>query len=162
MKTVKISPPWIQYVNKINALFDRDKEVKLIYDNDNVELKLFVDDNDKAEAIAAILPSEKKFGNVTLKITVLPSNTDNSVSSVFVKAFKGNPVLKDVTVISDAFTNPVTYCVFEKTVVQYYDDNLGDPYGLKSTLYQDIANEIFEKHDGVLFCTAKTENSGWE
>ena len=159
MKTVKLSSPWVQYVNKINALFERDPEIKLVYDNDKVELKLFVEDNSKAEAITSILPAEKTFGNVILKITVVPANTEDSISARFTKAFKGNPILKDMIVVQDVFTNPVTYCVFEKKVVQYYDDNLGDPHGLKSTLYQDLASEIFEKHDGVLFCTANSTHN---
>lgn len=154
MKTLKLSTPWAQYVNALNALFEKDKEVKLVYDNDDVEVRLYVEDNSKAEAIASILPTEKKFGNVTLKITVLPANTNDSVASRFARAFKGNPVLKDVIEISDAFTNPITYFVLDRQVVQYFDDNLGDPHGLKSTLYQDLANSVFDNHDGVMFCTA--------
>ena len=159
MKTVKISPPWVQYVNELNALFEKDKEIKIVYDNDNLEVALYVEDNSKAEALSSILPSEKKFGSVTLKINVLPANTSDSIASKFAKAFKGNPILKDTIEVSDAFTNPITYFVFQKEVVQYYNDNLGDPYGLKSTLYQDIAKDVFENHDGVLFCTSKTDQN---
>ena len=39
--------------------------------------------------------------------------------------------------------NSFTYVVFEKEVVQYWNDNLGDINGLRSTLYQDLAKEIF-------------------
>ena len=162
MKTVKVSPPWVQYVNELNALFEKDKEIKIVYDNDNVEVKLFVDDSSKAEAIASILPEEKVFGNVTLKITVVPANTNDSVPMRFAKAFKGNPVLKDTITIPDAFSNPITYFVFAREVVQYFDDNLGDPHGLRSTLYQDLANDVFDKHDGVMFCTAKKSVTTYE
>lgn len=51
--------------------------------------------------------------------------------------------------------NSFTYVVFEKEVVQYWNDNLADYNGLTSTLYQDLAKEIFEDAnlDGVYFCT---------
>jgi hypothetical protein len=44
--------------------------------------------------------------------------------------------------------------VFEKKVVQFFNDQLDDINGNKSTLYQDIAKDVFEKHEGVYFCTA--------
>ena len=46
-------------------------------------------------------------------------------------------------------------CVFAKEVVQYWNDSLSDPYGKVSTLYQDIAKDIFEDTDGVMFCTGE-------
>ena len=38
----------------------------------------------------------------------------------------------------------MTYVVFKNCVVQFFNDNLNDCHGLISTLYQDIAAEIFE------------------
>ena len=44
-----------------------------------------------------------------------------------------------------------------KTVLcSIFCDNLNDPHGVMSTLYQDIASEIFEAADlpgGVAYCT---------
>jgi hypothetical protein len=50
-------------------------------------------------------------------------------------------------------TNPITYVIFKKEVVQYYDDNLGDAHGNRTTLYEQIANQIFEDREGIYFCT---------
>jgi hypothetical protein len=40
-----------------------------------------------------------------------------------------------------------TYVVFKNCVVQFFNDNLNDCHGIISTLYQDIAAEIFEDAD---------------
>ena len=37
----------------------------------------------------------------------------------------------------------VTYVVFKNCVVQFFNDNLNDCHGIVSTLYQDIASEVF-------------------
>lgn len=50
-------------------------------------------------------------------------------------------------------SNPIAYCSFKKEVVQYPADDLSSETGLKSTLYEDLAREIFENTDGVYFCT---------
>jgi hypothetical protein len=46
--------------------------------------------------------------------------------------------------------------VFVPEVVQYYTDNLGDINGFRTTLYQELAKELFgdsELSRGVYFCT---------
>lgn len=85
-------------------------------------------------------------------ITVVPSNNDVSKSDLFKAAFAGNPIVS-YTEHVDTMSNPMDFIVFEKEVVQYFDDNLGDLYGIRSTLYQDLANEVFEDHQGVFFNT---------
>jgi len=52
----------------------------------------------------------------------------------------------------------LTYVLFKNKVVQYFIDNIGDYNGMKSTLYEDIARDIFEDVDGVFFCTALPDN----
>ena len=49
--------------------------------------------------------------------------------------------------------NPITYVVFVNEVVQYFNDDLGDVYGQCSTLYQEIAKDVFGETEGVFFCT---------
>lgn len=159
MSDVKLSAPWIQYVNAVKALFEKDKEVDVVYDDDANLLKLFVEESSKAEALSELLPTEKNFAGVTLKINVIPANTKESAAMKFAKAFRGNPILKDTLTISEAFSNPLTYFIFAKEVVQYYNDDLSDPHGLRSTLWQVVANDVFDDHDGVIFCT-DSENLG--
>ena len=92
----KIAPPWIQYSNKIIALFGNDPEIKIEYSNDDVELKIRVANEIKADAIAKLLPHKKYFGNVTLTITIIPANDLESEATLYQNAFNGNPVFSFV------------------------------------------------------------------
>ena len=51
------------------------------------------------------------------------------------------------------YQRPITYVVFRNEVVQYYTDDLGDYFGMASTLYEDIARDLFSEVDGIYFCT---------
>ena len=81
MQNTTLSPPWLNYVNEIKALFGRDPEISILYDDNANEVKLYVEGGDKANALAIILPPEKHFGNVTLKITVVPANDGEQILS---------------------------------------------------------------------------------
>ena len=35
MARLKLSPPWVERYEMLNALFGNDKEIKVIYDEDN-------------------------------------------------------------------------------------------------------------------------------
>lgn len=159
MEKVKMSPPWYGYANQIMALFGEDPDICISKDFKEGEdpiLSLFVMNQRKAEAIEKLLPHEVDFGGVKLHIYVIPGNgiRDPKLAEIYRQAFEGNPVVKDIVVVSDVFTNPVAYVSFRKEVVQYYDDNLGDLHGNRSMLMQDIASEIFENcKEGILFCT---------
>ena len=158
MPKVNLSTPWVTYSRQIKALFSKDPEIKISYDDENLVLKLYVDNTEKAEALSKILPYEVAFGNVILKTEVIPANDLNdSMSELFRKAFKGNPIVKDIETVEGVFTNPLTYIAFENRVVQYWNDDLGDLNGLCSTLYQDIAKEVFSDCTGICFCTEKGE-----
>ena len=155
MARIKLSPPWNTFVRELEQLFKYDSEVHVVYDEDEQEVKLYVDTAGKAQALELLLPKTKEFGNVTLFITVVPANgtipikTDN----LFQTAFKGNGAFSFVKIVHGVFSNDLIYVVFKNKVVQYFNDDLGDIYGQKSTLYQEIAKNIFAEMEGVCFCT---------
>lgn len=95
-----------------------------------------------------------------MHITVIPSNENVSKSDIFKAAFAGNPIVS-YTEHVDTMSNPMDFIVFEKEVIQYFDDNLGDLFGIRSTLYQDLANEVFEDHPGVFFNTDIEESTSF-
>jgi hypothetical protein len=157
MGTTKLSPPWAIHYQKINAMFKDDPEVTIKYDEENKVIKLLVNNNEKAEALKKILPEKKEFGNVTLEIQVeFVLKEDQSQEDIFRKAFSGNPAFSSVQSV-DMFNNPITFVVFENKVVQFYSDNLMDINGYTSTLYQEIAKDIFNVPDYVYFCTESKE-----
>lgn len=152
---LKLSSPWITFCREVEALFANDSDITTRFSEDGTEIKLYVKGADKAEALEQILPTERTFGSVTVTINVIPDNTPVNKAMLFRKAFAGNKAFTDMITIDGVFTNPISYMVFKKEVVQFYNDDLGDINGNKSTLYQDIAKDIFEDTEGVCFCTDK-------
>lgn len=156
---LKLAPPWVTYVNEIKALFKDDKDIRVVYDNNRVEINIYVEKYEKARAIEEILPISKQFGNVELRIYVIPANVGNADLSnytrgqIFDAAFDGNPAYSFSVDIDSVFTNVLTYVVFTNKVVQFFNDNLNDVYGNMSTLYQEIASDVFETKGNVFFCT---------
>ena len=161
MTNVKMVSPWVEYYRKVEALFKEDPSVRTIFDDENTEVKLFVTGSAKADAISQLLPSEIEFGNVTLKITVIPSNEERNTVALIRDAFSGNPALTDIFTVHGVMANDINYVIFRKEVVQYWNDDLSDAHGVRSTLYQNLANEVIGEKDGVFFCTdTEYENVG--
>lgn len=153
MDKLNLSAPWITFVHEVQALFGEDPEIKIVFDNSECELKLYIDNQQKADALTQLLPSEKEFGNVTLKITVVPANdNDNSIVSLIVKAFDGNPVLSYVRSVSSVIGS-FNYAVFQPVVAQFFNDQLDDIHGNKSMLYQEIAKDVLGQQEGIFYCT---------
>lgn len=159
---LKISPPWVTYINKIQALFDGDPQIacNVNYASKNPEITLACSNGDKVTALMEILPTEIAFGNVVLKIGVdgIPSNrVFKTKKELFETAFYKNPAFAYAIspADEDAYWIDVTYVVFKNCVVQFFNDNLNDCHGIISTLYQDIAEEILTGNavNGVYFNT---------
>lgn len=167
MAKLKLSPPWVVYYRKLSAFFKEDPEVRITYDEIEQEIKLYVDNAEKAVALEKLLPHEQNFGNVTLYITVVPANktTFDSVkvaystsSSDIIQICFNNKAVVGVKVVDGIMTNRITFVIFKKEVVQWFSDDIGDWHGICSTLYQDLAKEIFGNIDGVFFCTDNEMN----
>ena len=151
---LKLSPPWIEYSLKVNAIFGGDPDVDVKFDDaaGSVKtLKLYVKGDDKASAIEELMPSEVTFGDVTVKVAVIPSNKLNHVDLIK-RAFNGNPALSYIK-SKELFGRDVTYVVFKKEVVQFNNDDLGDINRMESTLYEDLAREVFKENSYIYYCT---------
>ena len=157
-KNVKLSPPWVTFAHEVQALFAEDTEIKVMYDDSSYTLKLFVDNSDKAAALAKLLPEKKEFGNVTLTIEIVPANlNDASVDEIFSKAFAGNPALS-MAISYDTPFGKVNYAVFQKKVIQFFNDQMDDINGNKSMLFQDIAKDVFGLDHEIFYCTEASGN----
>lgn len=156
MAKLNLSSPWVIFYREIEALFSYDWQVHVIYDEDTNVIKLYVDNPTKADALSKLLPTEKDFGNVTLYIEIIPMNSEyvsGVCGNVFDVAFDGNPIVSYVQEISGIFSNPLLYIVFRNEVVQYFNDSLGDIHGICSTLWQEIAKDVFVPMANVYYCT---------
>ena len=161
MARVNILSPWGEYYKKIDAFFKYDDDVRVIFDETNDVIKLYVAKNKKAAALSKILKPEKEFGNITVRVEVIPPNGVflKSIGLVDIKdAFYGNGALCKIEQI-DAFGLSAAYIVFDKVVVQFFNDDLSDYNGMKSTLYENIAEDIFDVGAGIFFCTDTKDSS---
>lgn len=157
MARLGLAAPWVIFYREIEAMFVDDPEVRVIYDEEHNEIKLYVNNGAKADALSTLLPQVKTFGNVELKITVIPANDHVKYflneGNIYETAFEGNPALSYIRIVGGIFSNDIVYIVFVNKVVQYYSDDLGDVNGMTSTLYQEIAKDIFGEREGIFFCT---------
>ena len=150
---LKLSPPWITYVHELEALFDPDPQIAFNTDfnteeGPSVTLAVAESAGDKATAIANLLPEERYFGNIVLKINVDGKFTNRAFTTakeLFETAFEGNPVFAyAVAPAQEGYWYPnITYVVFKNCVVQFFNDNLNDCHGIVSILYEDIADDVF-------------------
>lgn len=159
MSKLKLASPWATCFRQFKAFFQKDPDVRVIFDEDTPSIKIYAEDKTKAEALAYLIPTSKQFGNVTLQITIIPANgasinngTYTSIRSAIVDALKCNKAVVGLQPVESAGFSAL-YVLFAREVVSYFNDNLGDLNGMTSTLYQDLANEIFQNHNGVFFCT---------
>ena len=151
---LNLSAPWVTYYRKLEALFGKDPDIRVEYDEDEIEVKMYVENATKADAITQLLPAEKAFGGIVLKITVIPANKlTASRADLIATAFEGNPVYSYGVTVDGVSSNPFNYVVFKNEVVQFYNDQLNDVNGNISTLYQDIAKEVLGESEGIYFCT---------
>ena len=149
MPTVNLSSPWTELYREFQAMFEQDKEIKIVFDEREYTLKLYVASEKKYNALNQLLYRERVFGNIKMKIIVVPPNGSKleaekkPLDVLYTEAFEGNPALSFARSV-EALVGSFCYVVFENKVVQYFNDNIGDVYGQCSTLYQEIAKDIFD------------------
>lgn len=165
MARVNLTAPWITYYRELQELFKYNVKIKMVFDEAEMLIKIYVSDLDTATALSELLPSEKEFGNVALKIDVYPANDKlvafattigekHNKKELIKNAFKDNDIVSYMWDVSEVIPGlNIFYVVFENKVVQYYTDTLSDPHGLTSTLYENIARDVFGDIQGVYFCT---------
>lgn len=150
-KELKLVSPWENFYKEIQIMFEDDIDIDVVILDNVKTVKLYVDSATKADALMTLLPTEKVFGDLTVKIAVIPPNNQTK-ADVFARAFEGNPIFMDAAEARD-----FNYIFFRKKVVQYWNDNMGDGHGITSTLYQNIAKDVFGEIPGVFYCTSTEE-----
>lgn len=154
-KDIKTSAPWYTYYRKVDALFGEDPDIEVKFNDSIMKLSIYVNGEEKADAISHLLPKAVTFGNIPMAIDVIPTNKECTKVDYLKRAFSGNPVFSKIFQVPVEMTqsNLMSYCIFRNNVVQFWNDNLGDPHGNVSTLYETIARDIFGEFQGIFYCT---------
>lgn len=169
MEPLKLSAPWTTFYRELCALFEKDKEIGIMYDEKMAIIELYCSNKEKADALAMILPVGKYFGNVSISVQVIPPNENEAKfggviddfvkADIFYKAFKGNPVFISAQSIDlDIMSNPMTFVEFASKPVQFFNDDISSMHGVSTKLLQDVANDIFDLN-GVFFSTVLLEET---
>lgn len=155
---LRLQPPWNTYVSKIKAMFENDPEIRIEYNesNSNPTVTMYVENSTKADALQQLLGIEKKFGNISLAITIVPANKEFSNQIEILKAaLNGNPIVTQIETY-DVFGSEMTFCEFRKEVIQFPNDDCSDLNGNFNGLAEDLAREIFVGaiNPQINYCTA--------
>lgn len=153
--------PWNTYCSYLKAIFSGDPEVGVgdvrIPKEDDPEPTVYTIPIDctnqiKAHALDLILNKEIDMGNIKLKVDL--NCTDYNPESVYEAAFNGNPHYSQFITLDTPIMGTQQYCVMNKEVIQFYNDDLSDPWGNYNGLAADIM-KIITKSEGahVNFCT---------
>lgn len=152
---VKLSAPWDIFFKQIFELFRYDNDIAVTHtEDDPYRITILVNSEDKYNALLQLMPTEKEFGNVTVSIDIVPSNKEKSDRELLETLFKGNQVFSKVVSSKLPTGDAINFAMFKPYVVQYYADNLRDPYGNNNELYADIAREVFGSRDNLQYSTA--------
>lgn len=151
---VSLSAPWTTYVHELEMMLGDDPDISILYDETLREVKIYVEGEKKARALAKLLNSKVTFGNCTLTVTVIFSNNEENkdILDVFHDAFEGNPVFVR-TISAESPLGKHRFVMLRNAVAQFYNDQMDDPFGNKSMLYQEIAKDIFDRDLAVNYCT---------
>lgn len=160
MEKMKISPPWVTYYRELNEFFNEDADITVEFDEDKKEITIKTTRYEKNLALKKVLQREKDFGGVKLKINVIYDDPEIDALNAFKQLSIDNPVFKYICTFPTS-TNPISYVMLAKEVVQYWNDDLSDPHGITSTLYENIARNIFKEDEGIIFSTDSEETFGW-
>ena len=163
--SLRLAPPWCTFYKEVYEMFKNDAQVRVrvAYVDDKHDIRLYVDDAMKAAALEKLIGGERDFGGQKIQVSIIPPNstvavsfdTDNGeegIISLYKEALAGNPAYCYSTKV-DSFGFTANYIVFRREVVQFENDDLSDIDGMCSTLYEDIARDIFHPMAGVFFCT---------
>lgn len=154
MEETGIFSPWVLFAKKAEALFRYDDEVAVEYDEDEIALTLLVDNQAKADAIAKLMPEEVTFGNVTLRVGVVPCNEELTSEQVFRTAFDCNPVFAGTAVDE---THGLSYVMYEPVVAQFKSDDISSAFGVTTMTYEQLAKDVLAIPEGTFVCSDLVE-----
>lgn len=159
-----LASPWCIYVEKLHAFFDDDEDIQIDDDitkepgTNLYEIGIKVFNHRKFEALHKLLPEKVEFGNIELQIYIYDmENQDEDkidYEQLFYDLFEDNDIFDEFIQCVDYTGTVHNFAIFNPVAVQFYSDDIGDPYGNTTMLAQDVAKDIFWNiASDVRFCT---------
>jgi len=164
-KKVDMNSPWVQWTNYVRELFKLDPQVQVTWSDETMELHIIVTDNPlKAVALRELLAGVRMFGDDTGVIVIVEQvqtrGGDKYLPTLVAAALEGNPLYNYMYQWNDpeATSNPLCWCVMDKRIVQYPNDNLHHLYGDETILPETLAAKVFGDYtDHIFYCTNNPE-----
>ena len=151
----KLSPPWVTQRNKIACTIGLDPQVEVgeleERSSEKYVVRILVNDNKKAKAIANMLVPEYVYCDTRLKIKVyapceirvyprIHRLNGEELSKLLNDALGGNPLYRGF-VITDGIipTGVQVVGIIKKEIVQFFNDDITDLCGN----YNEVASKVF-------------------
>ena len=146
----QLSPPWYTYANMLKAVFEKDELVEVSDleknedENGEYTITLTCKTERKCEALKKVLKTSVNFGKVTVvvNLTVEDDAVISEKAQIFDDAFTGNPLYHGVVAVKTPWGVDDNYAVFDKGVIQFYNDDLSDLYNNYTAVVADVVKEI--------------------
>ncbi|MNN19903.1 MULTISPECIES: hypothetical protein [Clostridium] len=156
----KLSPPWVTQRNKIACTIGLDPQVEVgeleERSCEKYVVRILVNDNKKAKAIANMLVPEYVYGESRLKIKVyapceirvyprIHKLNGEELSKLLTDALGGNPLYRGFVITDGIIPNVVAETVgqvvgiIKKEIVQFFNDDITDLCGN----YNEVASKVF-------------------
>lgn len=162
-----LSSPQEQIRNMIAAFFSYDNDVKVddaIQDNHIINIQCT--NQQKCEALANMLKKKYIFDKIEIDVSIHflgISNQSNSISNAnyskrdLIEQALSNNILFNRVEIREVGDFKVYFCLLNREVIQYPNEDLTDLYFLETTLAENIAVQIFDL-ENVFYCTVVEES----
>lgn len=155
MAELGLNAPWVEKAREIRALFEGDDNVIVLFEDEPPKVTLYVDGEDKASSIERLLPASYTFGNVTMEVSVIPSNSEPTETEHLMRAFSGNPAFCGTLEDRLVDGSKVVYAMFAPKVVQFFADDISKAYGIHTKTYEQVASDVLEC--GAFICSELVE-----
>lgn len=152
---VGIAPPLNILIRQMRAFFRDDPQIQIIFDSARRVLEIHAATRTKADALAKIVPGQYWFGKNAIPVRIVPGEEKGEDFGDPVRnAFAGNYAVERIVDHTDAAGNGVTYVDFRPQIVQYHDFESPDPYGLTTTFFASLAEDLLLGLDNTYYTTA--------
>jgi hypothetical protein len=151
-----LSFEWYTVVSELKAFLGEDPEVTVTTDAaDPDSVNVIVNNNcAKTAALASLLRLTYEIGAFVGHVYVrdqcgnafdpLPLPTNDALGTAAAVAFADNPRVCSVQSFDMPFSGERVFVLVEKAVIQYFDDDIGDPYANANKLSANVLIDILD------------------